>query len=186
MYRPPMSLVALRSFVANGTSFARGARLAPIQLKGKSVQYLIAKGWIGTVPELYGRKGRHRPRPGYLSPGAIAKYPSGSGCAIVATPTGLSVSFQFNGSGWNPSTVWWSFGDGSEQTVFGATTTIHVYKAAGTYTAYANGVSATNGGYAQTTVGPLTVEIRSTEETESKERHPVSRKKKAVGDDAAE
>jgi hypothetical protein len=181
VYRPPVSLVALRSVVFGGAAWARGYRLTPADLKLKNVQVAIAKGWVGTLPELYGRKGKlARPRPGHVSPGALKAYPTGSGCSLtgvknVGNP--MQYDFTFAGSGWTASGVWYDFGDGVEFVAKDTAPVSHVYRTAGTYTAQANGWNATQGGRAVATATP-TVARRV-------DGAPTTRRKKVTDDDAA-
>ena len=152
MYRPPVALVALRKVVLGGTTFARGQRLTKAQVVGLvgPGQHLLARNVVGTIPDLYGRKGAFGRlfRPSYLPPKVLSSYQDSSTTALaVVMGTGansMKGTFTISGTGYTPTNYWIAFGDGTETTGT-ALTLDHVYTKAGTYTAVVTAWSSSSG-----------------------------------------
>lgn len=72
MYLQASGLVAARDLVVGGTTIPAGTEMTSEQIAGlKTLQPLLANGWIAVSPDLYARKTREaNPEPTYLSPGA--------------------------------------------------------------------------------------------------------------------
>lgn len=119
-----------------GTSLARGAALSSAQVQSRAIGHLLSRRWVVALPTTY--KSRNSVRatsPAHLSPGARSYYTTAT-VTVTATKDGtdpLKYNLSVAGTGFTPTAVQWTFGDGTPAVQSGSLSTTHTYAAAGTY-----------------------------------------------------